>query len=117
MTPRALLIITLAAALAGQALAAPAPAVAKVNINTASAAELQLLPRIGPAVAGRIVEFRDSHGAFKSVEELMRVRGVGEKTFELLKPYLTTEGQTTLKEKVKAPRSSKAKAASGGAPS
>jgi len=115
MTPRTLLIITLAAALAGQALAAPVPAGPKVNINTASAAELQLLPRIGPAVAGRIVEFRDSHGAFKSIEELMRVRGVGEKTFELLKPYLATEGQTTLKEKVKTPRAKKGKAAPGAA--
>jgi len=107
MTPRTLLIVTLAAALAGQALGAPPPGGPKVNINAASAAELQLLPRIGPAVAGRIVEFRDSHGAFKTVEELMRVRGVGEKTFELLKPYLATDGPTTLKEKVKASRGSK----------
>lgn len=116
MTPRTLLIVTLAAARAGQALAAPAPAGPKVNINTASAGELQLLPRIGPAVAARIVEFRDSHGAFKSVEELMRVRGVGEKTFELLKPYLATEGQTTLKEKVKVSRG-KSKAGGAGAKS
>lgn len=115
MTARTLLIITLAAALAGQSLAAPAPAGPKVNINTASATELQLLPRVGPAVAARIVEFRESHGAFKSIEELMRVRGVGEKTFDLLKPYVTTEGQTTLKEKVKASRAGKAKAAGGDA--
>lgn len=115
MTARTLLIITLAAVLAGQSLAAPAPAGPKVNINTASAAELQLLPRVGPAVAARIVEFRESQGAFKSIEELMRVRGVGEKTFDLLKPYLTTEGQTTLKEKVKAARSRKPKAGGGDA--
>lgn len=75
-----------------------------VNINTASAQELQLLPRVGPALAKRIVEFREKNGTFKTSEELMRVKGIGEKTFELLKPYVTTSGPTTLKHKVASAR-------------
>ncbi|MCX7895616.1 MAG: helix-hairpin-helix domain-containing protein [Thermoanaerobaculum sp.] len=71
-----------------------------VNINTATTQELQLLPRVGPALAQRIVEFREKQGPFKSPEELMRVKGIGEKTFALLKPYVVTSGATTLKQKV-----------------
>ena len=63
-----------------------------------------LLPRIGPSVAQRIVEFRENNGRFKTVEELMLVRGVGEKTFALLKPHIAVSGDTTLTEKVQVPR-------------
>lgn len=108
MTARTLMIITLAAALAGQALAATPSEPQRVNINTASVQELQLLPRVGPAVAARIVEFRTSNGAFKSPEDIMRVRGIGERTFELLKPYVSVSGATTLKQKVRSPRSARA---------
>ena len=59
-----------------------------VNVNTATAAELQLLPRIGPSVAARIVEQREKNGAFKSLDDLMLVRGIGESTYEQLKPYV-----------------------------
>lgn len=74
----------------------------KVNINTADAAQLALLPRVGPSVAQKIVDFRKENGPFKSAEDLMLVQGIGEKTFQLLKPYLAVSGETTLKEKVKA---------------
>lgn len=74
---------------------------AVVNINTASAESLMLLPRVGPSVAARIVEFREKNGKFKSVEELMLVSGVGEKTFAMLEPYVTISGETTLVEKVR----------------
>lgn len=73
-----------------------------VNINAADAAQLALLPRVGPSVAQRIIDFRKENGPFKSPEDLMLVQGVGEKTFQLLKPYLAVSGETTLKEKVKA---------------
>ena len=72
-----------------------------VNVNTADESQLTLLPRIGPSIAGRIVEFREANGPFQAAEDLMLVRGIGEKTFELLEPYVVTEGDTTLSQKVR----------------
>jgi comEA protein len=60
-----------------------------VNINTASAAEFEALPGIGPKMAARIIEYRQKNGPFKKVEELMNVRGLGEKNFLKLKAQLT----------------------------
>jgi len=62
---------------------------ATVNINTASAAELDALPGIGAKTAALIVEYRQKNGPFKKIEELMNVRGVGEKNFLKLKPQIT----------------------------
>jgi competence protein ComEA len=86
------------------ALAAEAAPKGVINVNTASAEQLQLLPRIGPAVAERIVEQRTASGKFGRLEDLMLVRGIGERTFEQMKPYLTLSGESTLKEKVRVPR-------------
>ena len=83
-----------------------------VNINTADVAKLSLLPRVGPAVADRIVEYRKENGPFKSSEDLMHVRGIGEKTYELLKPYVALSGETSLSEKVSGSRSSRTKSKS-----
>ena len=71
-----------------------------VNVNQASETELALLPRIGPALAARIVDFRKENGDFSSVEDLMLVSGVGEKTYELLRHWVVTSGETTLTGKV-----------------
>lgn len=60
----------------------------KININTAGVDELTKLPRIGPKIAERIIAFREEHGGFKSVEELMNVQGIGQKTFEKLKDQI-----------------------------
>ena len=92
--------LLVALVVAGLAIAAQA-AEGKVNINEADVAQLALLPRVGPAVAQRIVDFREENGAFKSVEDLMLVRGIGEKTFERLAPYVTLTGETTLSAKVR----------------
>lgn len=77
-----------------------------VNVNSANASQLALLPRVGPSVAERIVDYRKQNGPFKKTEDLMLVQGIGEKTFQLLKPYVAISGETTLKEKVKGSRSS-----------
>ncbi|MDX1500974.1 MAG: helix-hairpin-helix domain-containing protein [Thermoanaerobaculia bacterium] len=89
------------------ALAAPAGGAeqaGRVNLNTATAEQLAYLPRVGPVVAQRIVEYREENGGFDSPEELMLVRGIGEKTFELIEPYVATDGETTLTEKVSVSR-------------
>ena len=74
----------------------------KVNINQASAAQIAFLPRIGEKVAVRVVEYRKSHGPFARAEDLMEVKGIGEKLFLTLKPYLAVSGPTTLAAKVHA---------------
>jgi competence protein ComEA len=62
---------------------------ATVNLNTATAADLEALPGIGAKTAARIVEYRQKNGPFKKVEDLMNIRGVGEKNFLKLKPQIT----------------------------
>ncbi len=100
-----LIVLALAAA------ATPALAAEEVvNVNEADESQLAFLPRIGPALAGRIVEFREENGKFKQPEDLMLVRGIGEKTLELLKPFVTTSGKTTLASKVSLARAQDAAA-------
>ncbi len=106
MAKQILIGLVLAVILAGGAVAAVSTA-GQVNINTASADQLQLLPRVGPALAQRIVEFRAANGPFKAPEELARVKGIGEKKFALLQPHVSISGPTTLTEKVKVPRAVK----------
>jgi competence protein ComEA len=67
--------------------AAAAPAV--VNLNTATATQIATLPGVGEKAAQRIVEYREKNGGFKKIEELMNVKGIGEKSFLKLKPLIT----------------------------
>ena len=69
--------------------AAKPSSTAIVNLNTASASDLENLPGIGAKTAARIVEYRQKNGPFKKVEELMNVRGVGEKNFVKLKAQIS----------------------------
>ncbi len=62
---------------------------ATVNLNTATIVQLESLPGIGTRTAERILEYRQKNGGFKKVEELMNVRGVGEKSFLKMKPLIT----------------------------
>jgi len=59
-----------------------------LDLNTATASQLETVPGIGPALAGRIVEYRKQHGPFKTYEELDRVSGIGKATLEKFRPYL-----------------------------
>ena len=59
-----------------------------LNINTASAEELQTLPNIGVQMAQRIVDYREQYGEFASVEDLQKVKGIGAKTLEKLRPFV-----------------------------
>jgi competence protein ComEA len=68
--------------------AAPTAA-APLNLNTATQAQLETLPGIGPAVAARIIEHRQKNGNFKKVEELMNVKGIGEKSFLKIKALIS----------------------------
>lgn len=68
----------------------------QVNLNEATLAQLDLLPSVGGKAAQRILEWRKKR-AFKRVEELVRVKGFGRKRFLRLKPYLSVQGETTLR--------------------
>jgi competence protein ComEA len=72
----------------GQAQAAK-PAATLVNLNTATAAQLETLPGIGPKTAAAIIEYRQKNGAFKKIEELMNIKGVGEKAFLKIRELIT----------------------------
>ena len=71
-----------------------APDLPPVAINEASREELERLPGIGPALAARIVEHRERHGRFRRAEHLLLVRGISERRFLQLRPYVTAEPQT-----------------------
>jgi competence protein ComEA len=105
ITPLALTLSLLVPALApARAGAAPVRIVAllapplegKLNVNTATAAQWDLLPGIGPATAAKILEHR-SKKPFRDISQLMRVDGIGRKTFDAIKRFLVVEGETTLR--------------------
>lgn len=62
-----------------------------INVNTASQYELMELPGIGEKYAQRIIRFRQEHGAFRTVEELIAVHGIGPRTLERIRPFITVK--------------------------
>ena len=71
------------------------PPAKPVNINTATSEELQQVPGIGPATAQKILQMRKSYGPFKSVDDLLAIRGLGQKRLDKMRKYLTV-GKTNL---------------------
>lgn len=61
----------------------------KVNINTADSVTLQTIPGIGPSKADRIIEYRNSEGRFNKIEDIKNISGIGDKTFDSIKKYIT----------------------------
>lgn len=76
---------------AGEGRPPVAPPSGPIDLNRATASQLDALPGIGPVLAGRIVEQRAKQGAFRSVDELLAVRGIGPRLFERLRPLVTCE--------------------------
>src|SRR6267143_829615 len=78
------------------------PPAKPVNLNTATSEELQLVPGVGPATADKILQMRKSCGAFKSVDDLLAIRGLGAKRLEKMRKYLTV-GKTVAPKATKPP--------------
>ena len=78
---------------------ARASAAGTVNLNTATQAQLETLPGIGASAAKRIIEYRQKNGGFKKVEELMNVKGIGEKSFLKLKQHITVAAASPATDK------------------
>lgn len=79
----------------------------QVNINQANAEELARLPYIGLRKAVRIVEYRQQYGAFKEVDEMVKIPGIGEKILNRIRPYITLKGETTLQSTESRPQRAK----------
>ena len=79
------------------------PPLKPININTASSDELQQVPGIGPATAEKILQMRKSYGAFKSVDDLLAIKGLGKKRLEKMRKYLTVGKVAASKQPAKGP--------------
>lgn len=106
------------AALAADSVPSPSADGKKININQASVEQLSYLPRVGAKAAQKVVDYRKAKGPFARLEDLMEVKGFGEKKFEQLRPYLAVSGPTTLDAKVSSAgsRGGKGKAKASGKP-
>ena len=76
------------------------PLTGVVNVNRASAAELQLLPGVGPARARAIIEARETQGDFRSLDDLASIEGIGPASLRALRPHIVLEGETTARRRV-----------------
>jgi comEA protein len=84
-----LLVLAMITAIAPVSRANKKPPLRPVNLNTATALELQQVPGIGPATAGKILKMRKSYGPFKSVDDLRAIKGIGPKRMEKMHKYIT----------------------------
>ena len=91
MKPRFLRITTCVVVIAILIVPICIMAAGKINLNTANFEELTRLKGIGPAYAQRIIDYREKHGPFERIEDLMKVKGIGPKTFDANKDMITVE--------------------------
>lgn len=96
LRPLAALLLLAGLGLAAPSFAAPAAGAVLVNINTATAEELQALPGVGESRAAAIVALRKERGAFRNVDELLEVRGIGPAMLERMRPQVSLSGKTQL---------------------
>ncbi|HXC48858.1 MAG TPA: helix-hairpin-helix domain-containing protein [Candidatus Sulfotelmatobacter sp.] len=82
-------LFALTVSITPHALAKKKPPAHPINLNTAGATELQQVPGIGPTTAQKILDTRKSYGAFKSVDDLLAIKGIGPKKLEKMRKYLT----------------------------
>jgi len=101
----AILVLILASAPA--AFGKKKPPAHPVNINTAGATDLQQVPGIGPSTAQKILDTRKSYGAFKSVDDLLAIKGIGPKKLEKMRKYLTV-GRPPIKKQSNSPQTAAA---------
>src|SRR5271157_739258 len=104
------LLCLLISCCAAPAFAKKKPPAHPINLNSASAAELQLVPGIGPSTADKILQMRKSYGAFKSVDDLLAIKGIGPKRMEKMRKYLTVGKAPQLKKSTADAQSAKAQA-------
>lgn len=91
------------------ALAKKKPPAHPININSASSADLQQVPGIGPSTAQKILDTRKSYGTFKSVDDLLAIKGIGPKRLEKMRKYLTV-GKPSSKKQSASPQTASAPA-------
>ena len=91
------------------------PPPAPININTATSEQLQEVPGIGPATAEKILQMRKSYGAFKSVDDLLSIKGIGKKRLDKMRKYLTV-GKPTAPVKPASTNATAAKKTAASAP-
>jgi competence protein ComEA len=92
MKPRvyaSLLALICCTLLIGAVAAKKKPPAAPLDVNTASAAQLQQVPGIGPTTANAIVQFRRKSGPFERIEDLLAIRGISARKLEQIRPYVT----------------------------
>jgi comEA protein len=111
-----LFVFAICFAFAATAGATKKPPPKPININTANSEELQQVPGIGPATAEKILQMRKSYGAFKSVDDLLSVRGIGKKRLDKMRKYLTVSKSASLNKPVTCPGCAKPGASQAKAP-
>ena len=111
-----LLFLATCFAFAAAAGATKKPPPKPININTANSDELQQVPGIGPVTADKILQMRKSYGAFKSVDDLLSIRGIGKKRLEKMRKYLTVSKSASLNKPVTCPDCAKPGASPAKAP-